>query len=180
MFPAASNPAVTIGFRLSGRFPARRVVPYILSQLLGAFAASACCAAFSETSHCWEPLCRRQRGANIRLGVRAHAVDVCNPMRLERPQRSWRNGGNRGRRRHRTGSALRRPNLRSINEPRSLPRAGCFVRSSHLCLDLPHRPLCRLRRRCPLLENDAQTTENSIAVAPLTAPEYPAAAHSSH
>jgi MIP family channel proteins len=35
------NPAVTIGFYLSGRFPARAVAPYMLSQLAGAFAASA-------------------------------------------------------------------------------------------------------------------------------------------
>jgi aquaporin NIP len=35
------NPAVTVGFLLSGKFPSRRVIPYILSQLLGAFAASA-------------------------------------------------------------------------------------------------------------------------------------------
>jgi MIP family channel proteins len=34
------NPAVTLGFWLCRRLPARSVVPYILSQLLGAFAAS--------------------------------------------------------------------------------------------------------------------------------------------
>src|SRR5207302_230046 len=35
------NPAVTIGFALAGRFSARGVIPYIASQLIGAFAASA-------------------------------------------------------------------------------------------------------------------------------------------
>jgi aquaporin Z len=35
------NPAVTLGFTLARRFPARHVPPYILSQLIGAFAASA-------------------------------------------------------------------------------------------------------------------------------------------
>lgn len=34
------NPAVTCGFWLSGRFSARQVIPYTLSQCLGAFAAS--------------------------------------------------------------------------------------------------------------------------------------------
>ena len=35
------NPAVTSAFWLSGRFPINQVFPYILSQCLGAFAASA-------------------------------------------------------------------------------------------------------------------------------------------
>jgi aquaporin Z len=34
------NPAVTIGFTLARRFPARSVLPYVLSQGIGAFAAS--------------------------------------------------------------------------------------------------------------------------------------------
>lgn len=34
------NPAVTCGFWLSGRFPARMVLPYVASQCLGAIAAS--------------------------------------------------------------------------------------------------------------------------------------------
>src|SRR3954468_12954842 len=35
------NPAVTFGFWLSRRLPAKYVAPYVLAQLLGAFAASA-------------------------------------------------------------------------------------------------------------------------------------------
>ncbi|QGY27601.1 aquaporin Z [Pantoea cypripedii] len=35
------NPAVTVGLMIGGRFPATRVVPYIVSQLLGAIAAAA-------------------------------------------------------------------------------------------------------------------------------------------
>lgn len=34
------NPAVTLGFAAAGRFPVRGVLPYLGSQLLGAFAAS--------------------------------------------------------------------------------------------------------------------------------------------
>lgn len=34
------NPAVTIAFGVSGRFPKRDVLPYVFSQLVGAFAAS--------------------------------------------------------------------------------------------------------------------------------------------
>lgn len=34
------NPAVTLGFFAAGRFDGRRVLPYLLSQCLGAFAAS--------------------------------------------------------------------------------------------------------------------------------------------
>lgn len=34
------NPAVTLGFVLAGRFPARRAVPYMLAQVAGAVAAS--------------------------------------------------------------------------------------------------------------------------------------------
>src|ERR1043166_770167 len=34
------NPAVTLGFFAAGRFPAREVSPYVLSQCAGAFAAS--------------------------------------------------------------------------------------------------------------------------------------------
>jgi MIP family channel proteins len=34
------NPAVTSAFWLSGRFPAKWIVPYVVSQCLGAFAAS--------------------------------------------------------------------------------------------------------------------------------------------
>ena len=36
------NPAVTLGFFLARRFEGRRVVPYLVSQCLGAVAASAC------------------------------------------------------------------------------------------------------------------------------------------
>jgi aquaporin Z len=35
------NPAVTLGFCLARRFPARQVLPYVVSQLIGALAASA-------------------------------------------------------------------------------------------------------------------------------------------
>lgn len=35
------NPAVTLGFWASGFFPQRRVLPYIVAQILGAIAASA-------------------------------------------------------------------------------------------------------------------------------------------
>lgn len=35
------NPAVTVGFFLARRFPGRRVLPYVASQLAGALAASA-------------------------------------------------------------------------------------------------------------------------------------------
>lgn len=38
---AHMNPAVTVGFSLAGYFPARQVPAYILSQLAGAFLASA-------------------------------------------------------------------------------------------------------------------------------------------
>lgn len=34
------NPAVTLGFCVAGRFPGREVLPYVLSQALGGFAAS--------------------------------------------------------------------------------------------------------------------------------------------
>ncbi len=34
------NPAVTIGFWVAKRFPAKEILPYILSQLIGAFLAS--------------------------------------------------------------------------------------------------------------------------------------------
>lgn len=34
------NPAVSIGFAVAGRFPAREVVPYVLAQCAGAFLAS--------------------------------------------------------------------------------------------------------------------------------------------
>ena len=39
------NPAVTVAFWLGGRFPARQIAPYVVSQLLGAFLASALLAA---------------------------------------------------------------------------------------------------------------------------------------
>ena len=35
------NPAVTVGFWASGRFPGREVLPYVVSQCLGAIAAAA-------------------------------------------------------------------------------------------------------------------------------------------
>lgn len=34
------NPAVTIGFWVAGRFPGRRVLPYVAAQLVGAFVGS--------------------------------------------------------------------------------------------------------------------------------------------
>ena len=34
------NPAVTIGFYAAGRFPGREILPYIISQLAGAFSAT--------------------------------------------------------------------------------------------------------------------------------------------
>ncbi|HSV87746.1 MAG TPA: aquaporin, partial [Bacteroidales bacterium] len=34
------NPAVTVAFWFSGRFPAKELLPYIVSQLIGAFVAS--------------------------------------------------------------------------------------------------------------------------------------------
>jgi aquaporin Z len=36
------NPAVTLGFLLARRFPARRVPPYVLSHCIGALVASGC------------------------------------------------------------------------------------------------------------------------------------------
>ena len=36
------NPAVSFGLMVSGRFPAKDLIPYIVSQLLGATAAAAC------------------------------------------------------------------------------------------------------------------------------------------
>ena len=36
------NPAVSFGLMVSGRFPAKDLAPYIVSQLLGATAAAAC------------------------------------------------------------------------------------------------------------------------------------------
>ena len=36
------NPAVTIGFRAAGRIPTSEILPYILAQLAGAFAACVC------------------------------------------------------------------------------------------------------------------------------------------
>jgi len=36
------NPAVTIGFACAGRFEWKQVTPYIIAQLVGAFAASGC------------------------------------------------------------------------------------------------------------------------------------------
>ncbi len=35
------NPAVTIGFSIAGKFPVKEIIPYLISQALGAFAASA-------------------------------------------------------------------------------------------------------------------------------------------
>lgn len=34
------NPAVTLGFFVAGRFPGRRIIPYLVSQLVGAIGAS--------------------------------------------------------------------------------------------------------------------------------------------
>jgi aquaporin Z len=46
------NPAVTLGFFVAGRLPGRRVVPYVLSQLAGALAASGLIRAmFGVTAH---------------------------------------------------------------------------------------------------------------------------------
>jgi aquaporin Z len=47
------NPAVTLGFFIAGRLPARRLLPYVLSQLAGALAASALLRAMfpGDTTH---------------------------------------------------------------------------------------------------------------------------------
>lgn len=39
------NPAVTLAFWIAGRFPARRVAPYVLAQVVGALAAASALAA---------------------------------------------------------------------------------------------------------------------------------------
>jgi aquaporin Z len=45
------NPAVTLGFFVARRFPARSILPYVGSQLAGAFLASAClCLMFPDNA----------------------------------------------------------------------------------------------------------------------------------
>ena len=44
------NPAVTFGFWLSRRLPARSILPYVTSQMVGALAASALLRAMFQTS----------------------------------------------------------------------------------------------------------------------------------
>ena len=44
------NPAVTVGFAASGRFPWRDVLPYVMAQLLGAILASAVVLALAQSN----------------------------------------------------------------------------------------------------------------------------------
>src|ERR1051325_10717989 len=45
------NPAVTLGFTVAGRFPAKYVLPYWLAQMAGAVAAAAACALLLGAGH---------------------------------------------------------------------------------------------------------------------------------
>ena len=45
------NPAVTLGFYLARRFRSRQVIPYILSQIIGAVAASTLLRILSSVEH---------------------------------------------------------------------------------------------------------------------------------
>lgn len=63
------NPAVTIGFAVSGKFPWSRVLPYLVAQLAGAFAASLALRSFFPD--------------HATLGATTHAVETWQAFAFE-------------------------------------------------------------------------------------------------
>ena len=85
-----------------------------------------------ERGACGSDAAQRLRRAGVSVGERAHVLpDVRDHGRGHRHARGRRGGSDRGRRDGRSRRAVRRPDLRRLDEPRSLAGSGARRRRLH-------------------------------------------------
>ncbi len=125
------NPAVTLGFCISRRFEAKRVIPYVVSQVCGALLASLAIrlnVSFPSIARCYASVWRCP--PSVHHGVSANPfVDGSDPKRLKRISRKRNHGGSSHRGGDRAGSHVWRTNQRCFDEPGTV--AGTAIVSLH-------------------------------------------------
>lgn len=135
------NPAVSLGFFAARRFPLRDVIPYILSQCGGAFAASgilwflfpknATLGATLPAGSVMQSFVLELILTAILMFVIPQRLDGCSGKRYHGWHRRWRCDW--------TGGHVRRPDLRRVYESCSVLSAGSCFTTFFKSLDLHGR-----------------------------------------
>ena len=119
------NPAVKVAFAVAKRFEWRRVTPYIAAQLPGAVGASLLIKVVLPLRDSLGATAHKRRGDTILdSGNRSDlAADAGHSQRFNRRQGKGNYGRTRGWCHYRSGSNVRRTDLRRLDESSSLLRA---------------------------------------------------------
>jgi hypothetical protein len=145
------NPAVTLAFALTRHFPWTLVPAYMISQLLGACAASAVhLALFGDVANLGAPVRHGSEGGSP--GVASHPLPDVRYL-IGRHRRPSRRAGRRDSHRRLCGPRrhLRRSHSRSVDEPSALLRPHPVERYLDPLVGLLGRTHSRGRTRCPNL-----------------------------
>ena len=147
------NPAVTLGFFLSRRFEGRMVVPYIASQVRRGNRSPALVLRLHvpgqrrrSARRCLPVIALQSFVLEVRTDVHS---DVRHPQRLDRLEGEGCPGGGRRGVGDRPGSAVRRADLRGVDEPGPLLRPGAGVTAARQLVGVPDGPFPGGVCRCP-------------------------------